>query len=879
ELNGENGVLYTLEGISISASLSGATPPPAATTDYYWESGAGHWSDAKWSTTDGATSGQTTLPTSGTVNVVFNNAETASISIGTGVSVNDMSVNAGTYTFTGDEAATLDVAGTLTVGSGATANIKTAVEVGSIEVAGTLGISQSIKVAENGTVILDAAGTINLQDFEPTTSTTNFVDSMNAFGTTINTYKVFDGGSISGTIGTWQIDGTTTTDGTFHADTGEYTIAAEGEIYGVGTGTVNSSSVTGAEGFALNGGELVLDAAPTEAGFITATDKGGTLNLNGKTLKQSALGVLAGATVLESGDDASSASSIYDLGDDKALASNLSLSDTWKGTVKMGNIGTGATPPENLNISRLGLTGSSIEMGVVRVNKLISRSAAAVQADSLTLGDESVVNGALTLTSGTLTLGSAAASLTAASLETSSGDLTIAASSQDVLDALNTKASQRAIPILTLTADDFDGDLTQKEIVVPTRAAAPVEKYFTELQWNATKTQLSYAARVNPDYVGARVEATTQNGLAGVALLQQALQQVNPQVTAPDSALAAVLNAVDAGELSEEGAAAVAGAATAVLGMAAHGDLDRQLQAIRNRTTTMGVDQSVVHHDMPYFNAWINAEGDYSELSDDGTEGGYKLNSWGGTVGFDVDITPTFTAGMALTAMYGDLDVTGTDTASGELNTYYVSAFARYCASAWTHTFVATAGLSDITLDRTVMGEEINGETDGVSFGLMYEVGRVFALDEDGTACLQPIFNVTWRHTSVSGYTEDGSDLALKVDEQTLDTVTFGVGARLQAIVGESMYNRTSIFECRLLAKFDAGDRSSTNDVALAALDGDGMSASVESAERGPIGLEAGAGLTIPLGDEGGSLFMDAAIELRADYTNVNGTVGYRVNF
>ena len=115
------------------------------------------------------------------------------------------------------------------------------------------------------------------------------------------------------------------------------------------------------------------------------------------------------------------------------------------------------------------------------------------------------------------------------------------------------------------------------------------------------------------------------------------------------------------------------------------------------------------------------------------------------------------------------------------------------------------------------------------------------------------------------------------VDDQTLDTITFGVGARLQAIVGESMYNRTSIFECRLLAKFDAGDRRGSSDVALAALGGN--SQEVESAERGPIGLEAGAGLTIPLGDEGGSLFMDAAIELRADYTNVNGTVGYRINF
>ncbi len=368
--------------------------------------------------------------------------------------------------------------------------------------------------------------------------------------------------------------------------------------------------------------------------------------------------------------------------------------------------------------------------------------------------------------------------------------------------------------------------------------------------------------------------AESKNSQAGADLMWNAssaainaspvLQRLNQQLG----------EAVTNGTSCEDLLAAVAGASNAVLGMAAHGDLDRQLQAIRNRTTTMGVDQSVVHDDMPYFNAWINAEGNSGELTSSETAGGYTLNSWGGTVGFDVDFTPAFTAGMALTAMYGDLSISGADTAEGDMNTYYVSAFARYCASAWTHTFVATVGLSDISLKRSVMGEDIDSTTDGLSFGLMYEVGHVIALDEDATACLQPVFNITWRHTNVNGYDEKGSDLALEVGNQTLDTVTLGLGARVQAVVGESMYNRTSIFEARVLAKFDIGDRRSTAEVGLA-----GAKAEIESAERGALGLEAGAGLTIPLGDDGGNLFMDAAVEMRADYLNVNGTIGYRINF
>jgi hypothetical protein len=110
-----------------------------------------------------------------------------------------------------------------------------------------------------------------------------------------------------------------------------------------------------------------------------------------------------------------------------------------------------------------------------------------------------------------------------------------------------------------------------------------------------------------------------------------------------------------------------------------------------------------------------------------------------------------------------------------------------------------------------------------------------------------------------------------------MDTVTLGLGARLQTVVGESVYNRSSILEARVLAKADLGDRSGSSDVSMAALKNG--KASVDSAEMGAVGLEAGAGLMIPVGQESGNIFVDASMELRSDYTNVNATVGYRMNF
>ena len=169
------------------------------------------------------------------------------------------------------------------------------------------------------------------------------------------------------------------------------------------------------------------------------------------------------------------------------------------------------------------------------------------------------------------------------------------------------------------------------------------------------------------------------------------------------------------------------------------------------------------------------------------------------------------------------------------------------------------------------------GDTDGLALGLMYEYGKVYKLNESGDACWQPILNVAWRSVLVNGYDESGSDASLKVDDQAMHTFTIGAGARMQAIVGENLYNRTSILELRALAKVDIGDTKSEVDVAL--LKG-GKSAGIESAELGMFGVELGAGLSVPVGDDdGGSLFFDVSAEIRDGYTNFNGTVGYRINF
>lgn len=500
--------------------------------------------------------------------------------------------------------------------------------------------------------------------------------------------------------------------------------------------------------------------------------------------------------------------------------------------------------------------------------------------NELRLGEGSTLNLTLNLTQAMLD-GTAAITSTSASYTGGSVSLNLVGMDEG-LDLTGGETVTATLISSVTTVTDTEVSLARPEDKL-------LQKYFgntarVEVQGNNLVLTGTTVTAETADFHASA--ALTQNGRTGAAMLDDLYATTNPQLNAPGSVAASVLNELEQMILAGDNAAAdrrmaaVAGASATAMGMAFAGDVQRQLKAIRNRTTTMGVNDAYVNPDMPYFNAWVNAEGSYRSLEQDSTYAGYEFNSWGGTLGFDADITPNWTAGLALTAMYGSLTAKSAEMAEGDLNTYYVTAFARYTPSAWAHTFVASVGMADATLDRTVSysggSYRTGGDTDGYGFGLMYELGYTVPLDEDGQSALQPVFNITYTHSNLGAYSESG-DMAVRFGDQTMDTLTLGLGLRAQTTIGENIYNRTSLLEGRVLAKCDIGDRSSSASAALAAL---GHTAGeVESAEVGAFGVELGAGLTVPVGQEGGSLFFDASLELRADYTNVNATVGYRINF
>ncbi len=386
--------------------------------------------------------------------------------------------------------------------------------------------------------------------------------------------------------------------------------------------------------------------------------------------------------------------------------------------------------------------------------------------------------------------------------------------------------------------------------------------------------------------------AGNSNSAAGAELLWDAAFSGNATTGTDIRRVLDALNAAGSRAEADGILAAASGASVSVLGSAMAADIERQLRGIRNRSmgslalqrqraAWRGGKAPRALADAPRFGAWIYGEGDHRKMDADGFMPGYSLSSWGGTVGMDMSCDGRLTAGLALTALYGDLDAHSADHAEGDFDRYYISAFASGSCRRWQHTLVGTVGRLDGDWNRTVSygsgSYHTHGGTKGWGYGLMYEIGYSIPMDDEANFTLQPIANVSWRYADIDGYTERGSDAALRVGDQDYNVVTFGAGVRTRAEVGKNLFNREALLEARALVKVDTGDRSGEATVAM--LGGGGRWAKVRSEKLGAVGVELGAGLTFPLGEDYGAIFIDGSAELRNEYSNLNGTLGYRFEF
>ena len=657
------------------------------------------------------------------------------------------------------------------------------------------------------------------------------------------------------------------------------TISGDGTLTLGGTGT--DSSLTLGNGSTLDG--VLLDI---REGSALSTAAGSVNNVSG----------LTGAGALKLGG--------------AEMTVNSSFSHTFTGTLdgasgtlnfKSGNgsvqtIKGAGNAGYNLNVSdggALTLAGAAAEGGnpAQAAYKGIT-----VNGGTLNIGSASDPKTQLTLGTGGLSVtGDSTVTITTSSTTvdglgnpfvTSSGNITLGDGTGEVtlvmtnLDTLVTGDTETLNMELFKTTDgalvSLGDNVTLRDMIL----SSLYENLALTTNDSMTAIILTGTARTENIF---RDSSLTRNASTGAALLWNSRYHMEEGTTLRDF-YTSVLLSQNAGDYSGAARklAAAAGSTVTSLGIAQRDSLRDQMLWVRNRVAQMGVNPAYVHEDMPYFHMWMQGTGAYANLDTKGDESGYKLTTWGGTVGMDVDINDNLTAGAAFTANYGSLTANAADSADGDLDSYYVNLFARYQSRKWSHLLILTGGWNDARLTRTVDygtgSYQAHGSTTGSGFGAMYELAYDIALNEDKSVVLQPLLNASIVTTRMDGYSESGSagNAGLRVEDQKLTTAAVAVGARLSGLLGSNVFGREALGEVRANVSQDMGDRRGQANVGFLA--DPSYTRPVYGAKVGSTAFQVGVGLSVPVGTQG-VIFADGNADIRSGSSSINGSIGYRYNF
>lgn len=622
----------------------------------------------------------------------------------------------------------------------------------------------------------------------------------------------------------------------------------EGSALSTTAGSVNTvSGLTGGGALKLSGAEMTVDSSASHTFTGTLDGASGTLNFksgNGsvQTIKGAGnagynLNVTDGGALTLAGAPAE--------GGNPAQAAYKGI------TVNGGtlNIGSASDPKTQLT---LGMDGLS-----VTGNSTVTITTSSTTVDGL--GNPFVTS------SGNITLGDG------------TGEVTLVMSNLDTLVTGNTETLNMELFKTTDGALVSLGDnVTLQDMIL----SSLYENLHLATNDSMTAIILTGTARTENIF---RDSSLTRNASTGADLLWNSRYHMEEGTTLRDL-YTSVLLSQNSGDYSGAARklAAAAGSTVTSLGIAQRDSLRDQMGWIRNRVAQMGVNPAYINEDMPYFHMWMQGTGSYAKLDTKGDESGYKLSTWGGTVGMDVDINDHLTAGAAFTVNYGSLSASAADTADGDLDSYYVNLFARYQSRKWSHLLVLTGGWNDAKLTRTVDygtgSYQAHGSTTGSGFGAMYELAYDIPLNEDKSVVLQPLFNASIVTTRMDGYSESGSagNAGLRVEEQKLTTAAVAVGARLSGLVGSNIFGREALGEVRVNVSQDMGDRRGQANVGFLA--DPGYTRPVYGAKVGSTAFQVGVGLSVPVGYQG-VIFMEGNADIRSGSSSLNGSIGYRYNF
>lgn len=257
---------------------------------------------------------------------------------------------------------------------------------------------------------------------------------------------------------------------------------------------------------------------------------------------------------------------------------------------------------------------------------------------------------------------------------------------------------------------------------------------------------------------------------------------------------------------------------------------------------------------------WVQGLYNHSELSDTKEAKGFEIDSYGGAIGIDNYVTDSLKLGIGYAYTHGDISGFLRDT---DVDTHTGFVYGEFKPNRWFLNAVASYSFAGYDEEKRVSAFKVKGDYDVNAFGAQVMTGYKMGY-------VTPELGVRYLNIKQDAY-EDS--IGQRVDAVSNDVLTGVFGLRIKQ---DFFPNRGFSIrpEVHVAATYDFVQDDAVSVVSLP----NGSVYQIEGENLDKFGLEAGAGLTL---DVGNRLEMAVNYEgkFRKDYTDHSGLVNMKFKF
>lgn len=257
---------------------------------------------------------------------------------------------------------------------------------------------------------------------------------------------------------------------------------------------------------------------------------------------------------------------------------------------------------------------------------------------------------------------------------------------------------------------------------------------------------------------------------------------------------------------------------------------------------------------------WVQGLYNHSELSDTKEAKGFEIDSYGGAIGLDNYVTDSLKLGIGYVYTHGDISGFLRDT---DVDTHTGFVYGEFKPNRWFLNAIASYSFASYDEEKRVSTFKVKGDYDVNAFGAQVMTGYKMGY-------VTPELGVRYLNVKQDAY-EDS--IGQRVDAVSNDVLTgvFGIRIKQDFFPNRGFSIRP---EVHFAATYDFVQDDAISVVSLP----NGSVYQIEGENLDKFGLEAGAGLTL---DVGNRLEMAVSYEgkFRKDYTDHSGLVNMKFKF